>query len=302
MARHRRNQVRNSHLDTCGVVRERTTVANNESSADLVPDKEMASDDEREPGDARRALLRRLYLPWAWLVFFPFLVGSTLFWGIAAVLCSLLSPRLGFHCGTVWSWCLCRANLTSVRIRGRHHARPRQSYVIMSNHQSHFDILAFYGHWGRQFRWVMKHELRKVPGLGWGCAAIGHIFIDRSDRARAVASLEAAKGRLANGVSVMFFPEGTRSANGRMGELKKGGFMMALEMGLPILPVSISGSRHVLPSKALWLLPGRIEITVHEPVDVSGYSLERRERLMHDVASAIRSGLSPWEQGPTRSA
>ena len=266
-----------------------------------MPQQPVLSIDDREPGEARRGVLRWVYLPWVWLVFFPFLVSTTLFWGIAAVLCSLVSPRIGFHCGTAWSWCLCRANFTSVRIRGRQHADPKRSYVIMSNHQSHFDILAFYGHWGRQFRWVMKHELRKVPGLGWGCAAVGHIFIDRSDRAKALASLEAAKSRLTDGVSVMFFPEGTRSPDGRMGELKKGGFMMALEMGLPILPVSISGSRHILPSKALWLLPGRIDITIHEPIDVSGYSMERRESLMEEVAAAIRSGLSPWEQGPAGS-
>ena len=105
---------------------------------------------------------------------------------------------------------------------------------------------------------------------------------------------------LQEGLSLIIFPEGTRSPDGRMGELKKGGFMMALEMGLPILPVSISGTRHILPSHALRLLPGRVDITVHEPIDVSGYSVERREHLMRDVAAAIRSGLSPWEQGERR--
>jgi 1-acyl-sn-glycerol-3-phosphate acyltransferase len=184
-----------------------------------------------------------------------------------------------------------------VRIRGREHVSPGQSYVIMSNHQSHFDILAFYGHWGRQFRWVMKHELRKVPGLGWGCAAVGHIFIDRSDREKAIASLRDAQKLLEGGVSVMFFPEGTRSRDGRMRAFKKGGFMMALEMGLPILPVTISGSRHVLPGRSMRLLPGYVRIQIHEPIQVAGRSVEDRERLMDEVAAAIRSGLSPWEQG-----
>jgi 1-acyl-sn-glycerol-3-phosphate acyltransferase len=258
--------------------------------------------EEREPGEARRGVLRWLYLPWTWLAFVPFLLTSTLFWGILAVLCSVVSPRVSFHCGTAWAWCLCRANFTSVRISGRRHARKGQSYVIMSNHQSHFDTLAFYGHWGRQFRWVMKQELRKVPGLGWGCAAVGHIFIDRSDHARALASLEAAKAGLCDGVSVMFFPEGTRSADGRLGAFKKGGFMMALEMGLPILPVSISGTRHVLPGKTLRLLPGRVAIRVHPPIDVGRFSVEQREALMAEVAAAIRSGLSPWEQRPIEEA
>ena len=251
----------------------------------------------REPGETARAVLRWLYLPYAALVFLPFLAATTIFWGIAAVLSSFVSRRVAFHCGTVWAWCLCRANFVWVRIRGREHAHPDRSYVIMSNHQSHFDILAFYGHWGRQFRWIMKQELRKVPGLGAGCAAVGHIFVDRSDREKAIASMRAARAQLTDGVSVMIFPEGTRSRDGRMRAFKKGGFMMALEMGLPILPVSISGSRHVLPGHRLRLLPGLVRITVHAPIDVAGRPLEDRERLMDEVAAVIRSGLSPWEQG-----
>jgi 1-acyl-sn-glycerol-3-phosphate acyltransferase len=174
---------------------------------------------------------------------------------------------------------------------------PGQSYVIMSNHQSHFDVLAFYGHFLRQFRWVMKQELRKVPGLGAGCAAVGHIFIDRSSREAAIASLRAARPLLAGGISVMIFPEGTRSPDGRMLPFKKGGFMTALELGLPILPVSISGSRHVLPGRTMKLLPGRIGIRIHAPIDPASYGLERRAELMADVRSSIARGLSDWERG-----
>jgi 1-acyl-sn-glycerol-3-phosphate acyltransferase len=232
-----------------------------------------------------------LYAPWTWLVFVPFMVVTTLFWGTMAVLLSLVSQRVGFYCGTFWAWCLCWANFTSVKVTGRQHIRPGQSYVIMMNHQSQFDILAFYGHWGRQFRWVMKQELRKVPGLGWGCAAVGHIFIDRSDRERAIASLNAARDKLQGGVSVMFFPEGTRSADGRLGPFKKGGFIMALEMGLPILPVTITGSRAVLPARRKSLLPGKIRIQIHPPIEVTGLSLEQQDELMERVATVIRSGL-----------
>jgi 1-acyl-sn-glycerol-3-phosphate acyltransferase len=256
-----------------------------------------SGDTTLEAGEARRRILRILYFPWVWLVFIPFLLVTTIVWGILAVLTSQVSRRVGFHCGTLWAWCLCLMNFTSVTVRGRENARRGQSYVIMSNHQSHFDILAFYGHWGRQFRWVMKQELRKVPGLGWGCAAVGHIFIDRSDRARAIASLAAAKERLQGGVSVMFFPEGTRSPDGRLQPFKKGGFVMAQEMGLPILPVSISNSRHVLPGHTLQLLPGPIRIQIHPPIETTGRPPEEREALMAEVAEAIRDGLSPWKRG-----
>jgi 1-acyl-sn-glycerol-3-phosphate acyltransferase len=250
-----------------------------------------------EPREQRRRILRWLYFPWTWLVFIPYLAVSTIIFGTLAFLTSLVSKNLSFHCGTVWAWLLCRMNWTWVSVKGRKHIKKGQSYIIMSNHQSHFDILAIYGHWWKQFRWVMKQELRKVPGLGYGCASVGHIFIDRSNREKAIQSLKAAKPLLEGGISVMFFPEGTRSRDGRMLPFKKGGFMMALDLDLPILPVTIRGSRHVLIGKKLKLLPGYIRIQIHEPIDVSAYGHEKRDELMEDVRAVIASKLSPWERG-----
>ncbi|MCP4668782.1 MAG: 1-acyl-sn-glycerol-3-phosphate acyltransferase, partial [Deltaproteobacteria bacterium] len=155
----------------------------------------------------------------------------------------------------------------------------------------------FYGHWGRQFRWVLKEELRKIPGLGWYCAAGGHIFIDRRSREKAMAGLMAAKPLLDGGISVIIFPEGTRSPDGRIGDFKKGGFIMALDMGLPILPVSISGSHHVLPNKTFKFLPGKIRIHIHEPMDSTAYGPERRDQLVADVRAAIAADLTPLEGG-----
>ncbi|MBN1771059.1 MAG: 1-acyl-sn-glycerol-3-phosphate acyltransferase [Deltaproteobacteria bacterium] len=250
-----------------------------------------------EPGERRRRVLRWVYFPYTWLVFIPFLAVTTIVMGCLAMVVARFAPRVAFHFGTVWAWVLCRVNPTWVTVDGREHAARGRSYIILSNHQSHFDILAFYGHWGRQFRWVIKEELRRVPGLGWYCAAGGHIFIDRSSRERSIESLRRARPLLDGGISVMFFPEGTRSRDGRLREFKKGGFMMALDLGLPILPVSISGSRHVLPGRTLQLLPGRIRIAIHEPIDVARYGPERRDELMSDVRKAIAAGLTPWERG-----
>jgi len=250
----------------------------------------------RERGSGARKILRVLYFPWCWLVFIPYLTVSTVFWGTMAVLTSFISRKLAHHCGSAWAWMLCLANFTFVRVRGREHLRRGQSYVIMCNHQSHFDILALYGHWRKQFRWVMKQELRRVPFLGWGCMRVGHVFIDRSNHERAIRSLQAAMPLLAGGTSLMFFPEGTRSRDGRLQEFKKGGFMVALQSGLPILPVSISGARHVLPGKKLHLLPGRIRIQIHPPIETAGRPLEDRDALMQQVAAVISSGLGPFEQ------
>ncbi len=236
-------------------------------------------------------LLRLLYAPWTYGVFVPALITLTGALGLAAIAIAPFDQRAAHHAGTVWAWLLCRANLTRVRVTGREHVRPGQSYIIMSNHQSHFDVLAFYGHWGGQFRWVMKRELRKVPILGAGCEAQGHVFIDRSDREGAIASLRQAASKLLPGASVMIFPEGSRSRDGRLGQLKKGGFMMAYEMGLPILPVTIHGTGRILPSHGSLLLPGSVRITIHEPIDPATYGRDGRDRLMADVRAAIASAL-----------
>jgi len=251
---------------------------------------------ELEEGHQRRERLRTLFRPYTLGIFIPFLGVWTVFLGSIGVLTCKISQRFTFHIGTFWAWVLCRLAFTRVRVVGRDNADPAASYVIMSNHQSHFDVLAFYGHWGRQFRWVLKEELRRVPGLGWYCQAGGHLFVDRSSREKAIESLRRGAALLTGGVSVMIFPEGTRSTSGRMRPLKKGGFMMALDMGLPILPISISGSRHVLPNKTLRLLPGKITITVHEPVDSAAYGQERRDEFMAEVRRRITTGLSDWER------
>ena len=245
-----------------------------------------------------RTVLKWLYWPWGVLVVLPFFVVATLVGAVSAVtFTKLFGQRVGFHCGTVWGWLVCRANLSRVTVTGRERANPAQSYVIMSNHQCYFDVLSFYGHWRNQFRWVMKQELRKVPALGWACEVVGHIFIDRSDRDKAIASLNEARHQLVNGVSVLFFPEGTRSHDGVLRQFKKGGFMMAFDLGLPILPISISGSYKTLPGSMFRPLPGHVRITVHDPIDVSQYTLEDRARLMEDTRAAILQGLTPHERG-----
>ncbi len=242
-------------------------------------------------------LLSWAFYPYTVLFYLPFLGAWTLVAGSLATLTAAASARAAFHFGTAWSWLLCRVGFVRVQVCGREHIAPGQSYVIMMNHQSNFDILAFYGHWFCQFRWVLKEQLRRVPGLGWYCAAGGHIFVDRGDHEKAIASLERAKPLLSGGISVLFFPEGTRSRDGRLRSFKKGGFILAMELGLPILPVSVSGSRKVLPRGTLRLLPGEIRLRVHPAIDVLAYGPDGREKLMADVRAVIASGLDPWERG-----
>jgi 1-acyl-sn-glycerol-3-phosphate acyltransferase len=178
-----------------------------------------------------------------------------------------------------------------VEVEGREHVDPAQSYVLVSNHQSQSDVLVLYGWLGIDFKWVMKQELRKVPGIGVACARLGHIFIDRSNHAAAVATLEAARGTIVDGTSVIFFPEGTRSRNGELLPFKKGAFRMALDLGLPILPLTVTGARDVLPAGTADLMPGSARLTIHPPIPVGGLTGDDCAALVDEVRSVIASRL-----------
>jgi len=236
-------------------------------------------------------------MPWTWLVFIPYLLITTAFWGTVGILLSFISVPLSEKCGDAWAWLCCRVNFTRVTVTGRENATRGQSYVIMCNHQSHSDVICIYGHLRIPFRWVMKEELRKVPFIGHYTSRMGHVFVDRTNRERAIASLERAKDRLDGGMSVIFFPEGTRSRDGRMRSFKKGGFRMALDLGLPILPVSISGTNRILAGGTLKLLPGHARIHIHPPIDTSTYTVDSREDLIAKTREVIASALTPWERG-----
>lgn len=240
-----------------------------------------------------RKALHILYQPYKWFVFVPCLVISTLFLGALAIgIASLVNPRLASRtCAVGWSRLNAFLTPMLISVRGRHNIDKRQSYVIVSNHLSHYDIFVLYGWLGIDFKWVMKKELRDLPALGPACEKIGHIYIDRSNREAAIASLEEAKKRIVNGTSVLFFPEGTRSRTGRMGDFKKGAFIMALDLGLPILPITIHNTDKILPPNSTDLFPGRASMVVHEPIDVSEYDRERLGELMTAVREVIQAGL-----------
>ena len=208
------------------------------------------------------------YQVWKWLVAAPVSTAATLA-GSAAVMA--LSPfvnpsTLSRVIAGTWARIVALVTPMPVRVAGRANVDPRQSYVVVSNHQSLFDIIVLYGWLGIDFRWVMKQELRSVPGLGAACAALGHIYIDRSNHQAAVESINAARERITGGTSVLFFPEGTRSNDNRMRPFKKGAFRFAVDTGLPILPVTVDGTCNVLPARQFDLRPGRARLVTHEPI------------------------------------
>lgn len=238
---------------------------------------------------------RLLFFLYSWLVFVPLMATTTLVCGIVclALVPFLPADRVARYTAVPWAKLCLLYSGVRVDIYGRHHLQPGQSYVIVANHLSQFDIFVLYGYLGMDFRWVMKHELRKVPIIGICCEKLGHIFINRSDKDAAIASLNDARARLSNGASVLFFPEGTRSRNGQLKPFKKGAFKMAQELQLPILPVTLTGTFEILPPGTIRLQPGhQATLTLHAPLPVRGHDDGEVLKLMQLSHDAIAVPLA----------
>lgn len=240
--------------------------------------------------------LRWAYRAYSLLVFLPLLAAATVVGGAGAVLGSWVSHRAGSRAGVAWARLLAHLIPMPVRVEGREHVDPGRSYVIVANHRSQTDILVLYGWLGLDFRWVMKTELRRVPVLGYACERIGHVYVDRGNSEAAQRSLEEAKRRIRGGTSILFFPEGTRSRTGELLPFKKGAFHLALELGLPVLPVAIRGTRRILPAGSLDLRPGRASLRFRPPIDPLGFG-GNVEALAEAARRAVAEGLGE-EAGP----
>src|SRR2546425_4310659 len=208
-----------------------------------------------------------------------FVIASTAVLGsIGIVLCMLvpggsaLIPLARF-----WS----RLILKTFRVRSRaalHDGlNPRIPCIYVANHQSQFDIPALVVAMPTDFRIVAKRELLYIPIFGWALWLAGFIFIDRTDREKAIRRLERTVRIIRRGVSVVVFAEGTRSPDGRLLPFKKGGFVLALKAGVPIVPVSIRGGRDVLPQGSPRVKPGTIEAVFGAPIPTSTYTLGTQE-------------------------
>lgn len=240
-----------------------------------------------------KKILVFLYQFYKWLFLFPFFVINSILFGILAVILSLLiNEKVGSYIGGVtWAKLNCILTPVFIKVEGRDHIQKGQSYVIIVNHQSAYDILVIYARLGVDFKWVMKKEIKKIPGVGFGSQAVGHIFIDRSSSKAAISTINAAKSKIKNGTSVVIFPEGTRSRTHEMLPFKKGAFWFAFDLNLPILPVTINGTRKIMPSGSLNLLPGKAEIIIHQPIDINAFDTKDMTELIAETRGIIASGV-----------
>jgi 1-acyl-sn-glycerol-3-phosphate acyltransferase len=197
-----------------------------------------------------------------------------------------------------WSRAVVENARIALDVRGREHLvtdAPGATYLVMSNHQSLYDIPVLFHVIGPNVRMITKKELFAVPIFGGALAAAGFISIDRSDRERAIASLNRARELLAGGTHVWISPEGTRSQSGQLLPFKKGAFYLAFEASLPILPVTLRGTRDVLAARGVLSNAGAdVRVTIHERIDPAPYAArgnDGRNELMQRVRDVLESGL-----------
>ena len=206
----------------------------------------------------------------------------------------LISPRFGSrYVASLWGRCIAWITPIRVKVSGAEHLREGQSYVITSNHQSQYDIPVIYGWLKLDLKWVIKKELRKIPGIGIGCEKLGHIFVDRKNPDQARGAINKALDGIKDGIGILFFPEGTRSADGQLKSFKKGAFRVALVQGLPVLPVTLKGTWDILPARTFKLFPGRAEMIIHSPIETKDMDMDDLNRLMAMTRKQIAEPLGP---------
>ena len=186
-----------------------------------------------------------------------------------------------------WARSILWVSRVRVELNGMEHIDTRGSCILMSNHQSNFDIPVLLGSLAVQTRWLAKAELFKIPIFGHAMRRSGFISIDRSNRESAFKSLKEAAETIRAGTSVLIFPEGTRSDDGRIKPFKKGGFVLAVDAAVPVVPIVIDGTFEVMPKQRLRIQPRRVAVNILEAIDITGYTRANRNELMETVRNAM---------------
>jgi len=204
------------------------------------------------------------------------------------IICYPFNPsgRLNHHLAGFWGKIALWANRVKVRVEGLEHIPGKGPYVFMSNHQGSYDIFALLGHLPFQFKWLAKKEIFSIPILGLAMKATGYISIDREGTRETVKAMRDAAEKIHKGMSVVIFPEGSRSPDGSIQPFKKGGFTLAIKSKVPIVPIAITGSGEIIRKGKLRVYPGSITIRVDRPIETKECSMKDREALMtqlHDI-------------------
>jgi 1-acyl-sn-glycerol-3-phosphate acyltransferase len=234
---------------------------------------------------------------WFRTVFFliPAISVYTIVLGTFSILSTVVDRKghAAHWCARAWSWLILATTGVNVSVRGLDRVKPGETYVFISNHQSIYDIPVIFASLPFQLRIIAKESLGRFPFLGWHLIRAGHLLVDRRKPDRS-GILNRWRRLVGDRLSLIIFPEGTRSADGQVGHFKAGSFLLALEAGLTVVPLSVSGSRHVMRKGRLMTCPGHVTLQVHEPVAaprIGKPSAEDARALAARIEEVVRSGV-----------
>jgi len=243
---------------------------------------------------------RGLWLAYG-LWFYFWLVPLTALAGLTAIYLSIFDRwgLLAMTVGRWWATNVLRVCGIRVTVEGMENLEPDQAYIFAANHRSQFDIFVLYHALPGKFSWLAKKSLFSVPIFGQAIARLGSIPIDRSNLPQAIRSLNLAAEQVRWGRSLIVFPEGTRSTTRDLLPFKKGVFVMAVNSGRPIVPVTLNGTGPIQPRGSLMVRPGPVKVVISPPIPTTAYQGKRKEELMVRVREAIAANYDPdYPYGP----
>lgn len=242
-------------------------------------------------------MITLLYRIYQLFIVLPIFLISTILTSLITVIGSLIGDAhfWGYYPGKYWSWLTCHLFLLPVRIKGKELLDKKTSYVFVANHQGPMDIFLIYGFLGRNFKWMMKKSLQKMPFIGIACTKAHHIFVDKSGPKKIQETIEHARETLQDGTSLVVFPEGARTYTGRMSPFRKGAFQLADDLQLPIVPITINGSFNVLTRMEGFNFVHfhSMELIIHQPIPPRGKGHDDIQQRMDEAYRIIQQDLAP---------
>lgn len=238
---------------------------------------------------------------WWRTVFFliPAISVYTIVLGTLSLGSALVDRRGAFahRCARAWAWLILKTTGVSVDASGAAGLDPSKSYLFLSNHQSIYDIPVLFWHLPLELRIIAKDSLGRFPFLGWHLRRTGHVLVDRANPGK---STLTQVGRLMRDrLSLLVFPEGTRSQDGRLLRFKAGTILLAIDAGIPIVPVAVEGTRHVMRKGRLMTCPGHVRVHVHPPIETAGLDRSHARDVAARVEAAVRTDVERWQAEST---
>ena len=244
-------------------------------------------------------MIRFIYKVYFWLIAMPLFVVATVLTAVTVIIgCLLGGERIfSYYPGMIWSRIACILTLCPVKVKGRDNIQSGTSYVFVSNHQSAYDIFLIYGYLGVPIKWMMKKGLAKIPFVGFACKMAGFILVDSSSARNAQKSIQEAEKRLKKGQSLIIFPEGGRTLDGHIQNFKRGAYQIAVDLQLPLVPITLNGPFKVMPRGSWDIRPHAIEMTIHPPVTPYKCEDNNKENLLNLVNTTQQTILnSLWDE------